>query len=870
MTETPSTPATTSAFARWMRNLGPVLLGLVLFGMGVFALYRLLKPVDPHDVLAQVKAMPWPIFAKAVTATALGYVALIGYDWSALRYLGKQVPLRIVAIGGFLGYSFGNTVGVSVVSGGAVRYRIYSAFGLNAFEVAAVSTFVALAFGVGITVVGLGAMIAHPGALAPISPLPPGQIRLWASVVLAALLALMLWLSFTGKVLRFRRYEISAPRPGIVFGQLALTLIDTAMAALTLYILLPAGGPDYISVLALFSVALAAGVLSHVPGGVGVFETVFLAGMPPGVPLHQVAAALVLYRVIYYLLPFLISLAVVALNEARLAGGAAARLLGDVPEQLQPLFRSVLVSVPGLVALLAFGVGVYLILMSLIPSVRPDEIDPNDLLAAILLEGGTILSAALGTVLLILSQGLARRISGAFWLTEVALLSAVIASLLNHLDVESALLLLTAALILWPFRRDFYRSAKLTHAVLTPSWIALVVAILLAVTAFFFFMHAATPYSEGLWTGFSGAENTPRALRAGLLASALLVFFTLYLALQPAQAHRHAPDAEGLAAAALIVDAQEDPLAYLALTGDKALYLDNQAQAFIMYAAQGKSWVAYADPVGPASAIPALAWAFADEAYTANCRPVFYEVSDRYLPLWIEMGYSLHKIGEEAVVDLADFSLAGSKFKTMRAAHNKAQKEGLEFSVLAPPHAPEVIAELQEISQAWLGSKAGREKGFSVGRFDAAYLDRFSIGIVRREGRILAFANILWPADSRRVSIDLMRYRPEAASGMMEFLFIALMTHAREAGAACFSLGMAPLAGIEARRGARLWNRFGVLIFRHGGAFYNFAGLRAFKQKFQPRWEPRFIAIPGNLSPLVAMKDVALLIAGGAKGIIGK
>ena len=139
-----------------------MLLGLGLFALGIFALYRLLKPVHAADVIAQARATPWATLAAAFGATALGYVSLIGYDWSALRNLGKKLPFRVVAMGGFLGYSFGNTIGVSVVSGGAVRYRIYSAFGLNAFEVASVSTFVALAFGFGITVIGLGALAIHP------------------------------------------------------------------------------------------------------------------------------------------------------------------------------------------------------------------------------------------------------------------------------------------------------------------------------------------------------------------------------------------------------------------------------------------------------------------------------------------------------------------------------------------------------------------------------------------------------------------------------------------------------------------------------------------------------------------------------------
>ncbi|HSF93016.1 MAG TPA: bifunctional lysylphosphatidylglycerol flippase/synthetase MprF [Paracoccaceae bacterium] len=855
--------------ARW-RHIIPIVLGLGLFALGVYALYHMLESVNAADVVAQLRGTPWTKLLAAAVATVAGYMALIGYDWSALKYLGKQVPLRIVAVGGFLGYSFGNTIGISVLSGGAVRYRIYSAFGLNAFEVASVSTFVAMAFGLGITVIGLAALAIHPYALEAILPYAATSVRMVAAFAAVGLSALLVWLAATGKTLRIRNFEISSPSPGILFGQLGFTIVDTTMAAATLYVLLPSGAPDFITFLTVFAAATMIGVLSHIPGGVGVFESVVIAAMPADMPLDQVVAALLLYRIIYFLVPFSLALLFVALNEARLAGGAVARLLGDVPEQLRPVVSSTISAAPAFIGLTAFGLGAYLLLMALLPSVRPEAIDPDDLLAAILLEGGALLSAVLGVSLLILSQGLVRRISGAFWLTEAALLAGGVASLLNGLDFESALLLFGAAAVLSPFAREFYRSAKLTRGVLSAGWLILVAGIVLSAAALFFFIHEATPYSSSLWTEFSGTAIASRALRAGLAASALLLISMIWLAIQPVRTHTRLPDPVALAKAAEIIAKQNRPEAYLALSGDKALFFNDAEDAFIMYAAQGKSWVAFSDPVGPNAAIESLSWAFWEEVYSDSARPIIYEVSERNLSLYIEMGFSLQKVGEEAVVSLPEFSLAGGKFKSMRAAHNKAVKSGLDFDVFMPPHAPEMLSELKEISDAWLRGKVGREKGFSVGYFDPEYLQHFPIAVVRRAGKALAFANVLCPENGSRIAIDLMRYLPEDASGMIEFLFIKLMEHYRDAGSQEFSLGMAPLAGLEARRGARFWTRFGALLYRHGGAFYNFEGLRNFKQKFQPEWRPRFVAVPPGVAPLTALKDVALLVAGGARGLIGK
>ena len=853
-----------------VRKAAPIILALVLFALGAYALYHLLKPVKAADVIAQVRTTPWTALLAAFAATATGYVALIGYDWSALRSLGKKVPAKAIAIGGFLGYSFGNTIGVSVISGGAVRYRIYAAFGLTLFEIASVSTFAALAFGFGITVIGLAALAIHPHALVNILPIAPESLRIWAGVAAVGVVLALLLMSLSGKGLRIGKFELAAPSPGVLFSQLAFTFVDTSMAALTLYVLLPGARPDFLTFLPVFAAASMAGVLSHVPGGVGVFETVVIAALPKGVPLDQVAAALLLYRLIYYLVPFGLAFVFVAINEARLAGGFFTKLFGNVSEPLRPVMKAANGMAPALIGLTAFGIGAYLVLVALMPSVGPDELDADDLLAAILLEGGALLSAVLGALLIILSQGLARRISGAYWLTLAVLLVASGAAVMNKFDLESVLLLLATAIALWPFRSLFNRSAKLTRRVLSPGWFALAGGIVVSAATVFFFMHEATPYSANLWTEFSSIANTSRALRAGLAGSSIFLFATVWLAIQPATIHTRRPDKSALQKAQAIIDRQNDPKACLAFTGDKELFFNDADTAFLMYAVQGNKWIAYSDPIGPKDAIVPLVWSFWEEAYDNAAHPVMFEVSEAYLPLWIEMGFALHKIGEEAVIKVGEFTLNGKKFKSMRAAHNKALKEGLELTIHEAPHTKAFMDQLKSISDAWMVDKRGGEKGFSLGRFDPDYLQYFAIATIKRDGEILAFANILRPGDGSRVSIDLMRYPPEQASGLMEFLFIELIEYSRETGAEEFSLSLAPLSGIEIRKGARLWNRFGAILYRHGRSFYNFEGLRAFKQKFQPEWQPRFVAVPSGVSPIAALKDVTLVISGGPGKLLWK
>jgi len=166
--------------------------------------------------------------------------------------------------------------------------------------------------------------------------------------------------------------------------------------------------------------------------------------------------------------------------------------------------------------------------------------------------------------------------------------------------------------------------------------------------------------------------------------------------------------------------------------------------------------------------------------------------------------------------------------------------------------------------------KAGKEKRFSIGFFDEKYLSNFPIALVRNESEIVAFANIWTGADNEEISIDLMRHSPDAPDRTMEYLFVKLMLWGKEKGYNRFSLGMAPLSGLETRQFAPMWNKIGSLIFTHGEHFYNYKGLRDFKEKFNPVWSPKYIVLPKGFKQGLVLKDIAALVSGGVKGIFSK
>jgi len=191
------------------------------------------------------------------------------------------------------------------------------------------------------------------------------------------------------------------------------------------------------------------------------------------------------------------------------------------------------------------------------------------------------------------------------------------------------------------------------------------------------------------------------------------------------------------------------------------------------------------------------------------------------------------------------------------------EREGGAFRILSPAEVGGALPALQAVSDDRLSRRGASEKGFSLGFFQPDYVRRFPAAVIEREGRIIAFASV-WPGPGKvELSVDLMRQVESAPKNAMEVLFVQLMLWGAEQGYERFNLGMAPLSGLEASPLASLWSRLGRVVYRRGEAFYNFQGLRAFKEKFHPVWEPRYLAYPGGLSLPGVMADVSALVAGG-------
>jgi uncharacterized membrane protein YbhN (UPF0104 family) len=293
-----------------------VLLSLTIIAVALVVLYRMLHGINITDVYAAMKATRWSHIALAALFVAGGYFTLTFYDLFALRTIGRgHVPYRIAALAGFTSYSVGHNVGATVFTGGAVRYRIYSHYGLDAVEVAKICFVAGLTFWLGnATVLGLGITI-HPEAAGAIDQLPVWPNRIIGLSLLAILTSYVAWVWYAPREIGRGEWTVKLPDGPTTLMQIAIGIVDLAFCALAMYMLLP-DEPNigFITVAVIFVSATLLGFASHSPGGLGVFDAAMLVALWQFEREHLLAG-LLLFRILYYLVPFAFALTILGVRE---------------------------------------------------------------------------------------------------------------------------------------------------------------------------------------------------------------------------------------------------------------------------------------------------------------------------------------------------------------------------------------------------------------------------------------------------------------------------------------------------------------------------------------------------------------------------
>ncbi len=846
-----------------LKNMAPWV-GLFLLTGCVWVLYHQLREYRLSDILANLKAIPRGNLIYAFLITLFDFVVLIGCEILSFQYVKKPLAGHRIALTSFIAYSFSNCAGFSGFSGASVRYRFYSAWGLSGIDIAKLIAFVNSSFAFGFLLLAGTALTWSPFNLPENLHFPFASSLPLGIFFLAIVAVYFIWIYASKKSFKINDWEFELPAFRLSFFQTLLSAFDFLLLGAIFYVLLPAHTDiPFAKFTAIYLLALAAGIISQIPGGLGVFETVILLTFP-AIDKTSLMGSLLAYRTIYYLFPFCLGAFMLGIHELR-HRREQLKEMGDYFTNMTLHFSPVFISIA------IFLGGIVLLVSGATPHAVERAAWLKDILPLPVMEISHFLGSLAGACLLILAWAIQRRLNAAYLLTIALLGTGIVLSLAKGLDYEEALILSLMLGMILPCRRHFYRKTSLVNEPFSLSWL---LAILLAFSASVWlglFAYKHINYSHDLWWKFELHANAPRFMRASVGASVALLLFALIRLLTPSRPKRFLSNNEELEKAVVIVSQSASTSTNLALLGDKRFFFNEKQNAFVMYGIQGNSWVALGDPVGPAEETQELIWRFHEEVDLNGGLTVFYSVFKENLFRYLDLGLSPIKIGEEARVDLTSFSLDGGQAKGLRLIANQFQKQNYVFEIIPAAEVPRFMPALKKISDSWLAHKNTREKGFSLGFFDESYLNRFPVAVVRSGTQIVAFANLWASAQKDELSIDLMRYEAGTAPlGVMDYLFTQVMLWGRSQGYHWFNLGLAPFSGMEDRTLAPLWNRLGSFLFQHGEHFYNFQGLRQYKEKFHPVWEPKYLVSRSGFALPRILTDIAALIAGGVKGIISK
>lgn len=792
--------------------------------------WEALRQVHPRDVVAALRGMQPSWIAGAALLTLVNIAVMGLYDVDAFRH--TRAPARTRWAYGSVAFAWSNFLTLGPFAGPAIRFWLYrrAVEHTSDLETGVLSISIAFASGLaGWTVSGLFAS-------------PNGTLQRAAEMAALAFVLVYLFV-LAARVVAFRieRFDDIDPAPRAALAPAAIGWLDWLLAGVCFVACLRSTGATVSAVESIrsFFLGQAIGLASLIPGGFVTGDAFWIKHLP--LPVSVTTAALVAYRLVYYIVPW---------------AAASLILLSWATRRTSRRVEIARRIVAGLVA-----AGGALMLLSTATQALTPRLDVLEQVVPLpIVEVSHVAAALTGLLLLVLARGLAKGYRAALGATIIVLLLAAVSALLKGLDFEEALILGGLAVAAWsqapifdrPSRGPWFGGRDLAVAALA----------LFLFLSFGAFANSITPERLGRVRYFGYRFERARYLRSASTLSLAVMAGALYVLLRVPVRFTRLREDEIDRTLELHAAIGNGTSAMMVANGDKAVFrMDDRG--FCLYRTIGPYLVVFSDPVVATAEerddfLNAL-FAFGAEL---DRRPLFYQISLEWIPPLHDRGYAFFKLGEEALVPLDRVTLDGADGKLYRQILRRGERDGLKLRILPPYEVEAALPTLRAISDEWLAAKDRRERQFSIGFFDEAYVRRFPAAVVEHDGRIMAFANLLRGPRRAELSIDLMRYRNDARNAM-DFLFASLFFYGKEQGFERFNLGMAPLASVGRFQGAHARERLANLLFRHGETWYNFQGLRSYKEKFDPEWVPRYMAYQNAWEWPAAITNVSALVAGG-------
>ncbi len=606
-----------------LKTYGLTVIGLCLLAAAVWVVKEKFGNLRLSEIKGAMDAFPMRSIVLAGMWTVLAYIILTFYDLLATRYVKHPVSYPRVALAACCAYTFAHNLGFATVSGAATRYRLYAQWGLTPLQIAGVVAFCSLTFGLGAMVLGGFVMFTNAADIPMFRELPTWLCYLIGAGLWAGAAAYICISMFWRRPLRGFGGELMLPDVKMASAQVLLATVDLAATALIFWALLPeAPGLTYWHFLGVYLFAYSAGLAAHLPGGIGVFDTAMAVGLSPWLPAPVIFAAIIIFRLWYYLIPMAIAGIAFAAHELR----GVRRFAVSVDPFVVPILSG-FTALAGAVLLFEGARGGH-----------------DTLTSSWLLQLSKLGASLTGGALLLLAWGLLRRVTMAWISVEVLLVVGAVLAVVKGVDWFIPATLLGMALLLWPFRGSFYRDTQLKNEPFSLGGIVPLLAVLVCSVGLALFTHRQLTAKAQAWWEIPFHPEAPLELQASIVLGALVLLLALWRMLRPAHVEVLPFDA---AARADLATRRISLPPEIANSDVECIVWGEARKAALVYRRYSNIWVAVGDPVGDEADRVSAIWRFRDLCEQQGVDPAIWLAGPRYLKVYGDIGLSSFALGSD-------------------------------------------------------------------------------------------------------------------------------------------------------------------------------------------------------------------------------
>lgn len=837
---------------KWLKII-LVPLGFLVFIGALVLLHNQLKELSYTDIINALKAIPMFRILIAMCLALLYYIILGGYDIVAFKYIDAKVPLRPkdILFTCFVSNVLGSNTGYSMLFGGSIRYRLYSIHNVSMIDVTKVLLFSSATIWLGLLTVGGVVFTFTPVSLEGITRFSFSTRPI--GIFFLILLASYALLSTRGsKPIKLFKWRISFPNIKIVLSQTILATLDWLIASLTLYMLMPAGEIPYFVLLKVFLVSQLLGIISQVPGGMGVFEASIALLLPHAVDNPGVIGGLLAYRAIFYFFPLAIALTMLGSYEA-------ARAVKQFDEKTRIFGKKISSVIVQVLAVSTFFAGMIAIFATSTPFNVSQLQTLISLLPAWFVDLSHFLLSTTAAGLLFISRAIQLRIKNAYkWACFLVAFAIILILIVGEPPIVLAcFILLFVALLL--SKKYFYRDISILNTAFNTWWFSAIGGVFALAVWIGFFVNRQDIFS---WIHFDVFfENLLSTSDAARFSRATLGIFVICIIVGIEQIFRNflkKPVVFSKNDIKNIVDSSDHAYAFNALASDKQFMLDDKKSTFIMYAPSGNSWIALGDPVGSFSQKSELLWKFKELADKNSFKLAFIGIGKKYMQIYDDIGLDVFDIGQEAKIPLKTFDKTHESGDYFEKLVSKIEAEGFTYQIVRAKDFEKYRETFNHINKEWEKNSNYIERDFIPGKYDETYMKDMDFSILKKDGKICAFSVFFATKSRYEISTDVVRHT-ECNTEVFTYMIFKNIMWAKDNGYKWFDLGLAYFPAADSENDVLKHFAKMFMFAEHFG--YNLSNLRDFKNKFRPIWHNKYIAVHADRYIAMFIKNFTALIS---------